>query len=180
MYRCAQRPTLRAAILAWLALGLVATAQAKPSYRHRPAIVFVGTFDPIHEGHVSIARAARDTMGGRVLIVPLENGSAGKHPVPIANRLAMARRAVRGMRDIEVADRATVDRYMHNREHLLDAIAKHHPLYMLYGADAYQASIDRGYVGLDLEAGRQVVIAPREGTTLPQSLPPGVSVIPGT
>lgn len=177
MHSCARTPTRwRAAFVAWLALGLIASAEAR-----KPAVVMVGTFDPIHQGHVEVARAARDAIGGRVVILPLVNGSSGKHPLPIDERLAMARRAVRGLHDIRVADRTTVESYIRNRERTLDVLAHRGPLYMLYGADAYQTSVENtGYVTADLAAGRHVLIAPRLGTTLPEALPPGVSLVPGT
>src|SRR5207237_174089 len=93
----------------------------------------------------------------------------------------MARRAVRGLRNIEVADQATVERYMQDRERTLNGFARHGPLYMLYGSDAYTTSVRRdGYVGSDLAAGRSVVIVPRVGAPVPEILPAGVSVISGT
>ena len=38
---------------------------------HRPLLVYGGTFDPVHRGHVAVANAAADVTGAtRVLLIP--------------------------------------------------------------------------------------------------------------
>jgi nicotinate-nucleotide adenylyltransferase len=70
-------------------------------------LVFGGSFDPVHEGHVSLARAAARALGAdRVSLVPAagaphKQGGAG---APAADRLEMCRRAVAGDPLFDVLD----------------------------------------------------------------------------
>jgi len=68
--------------------------------------IFGGSFDPIHEAHLAVARAARDQARlDRVLVMvarasPLKGGTTA----PADDRLAMARLAVAGERALEASD----------------------------------------------------------------------------
>lgn len=54
-----------------------------------PVLVYGGTFDPVHAGHVQVAQAAADALGaGRILLIP-----AGDPPHRGAPRVAGALRA---------------------------------------------------------------------------------------
>ena len=71
--------------------------------------VFGGTFDPVHEGHLAVARCARDAYDlDLTLFVPAPRPwLRPRGPVaPPEDRLAMVRLAVRGERGFEVS---TVD-----------------------------------------------------------------------
>jgi nicotinate-nucleotide adenylyltransferase len=66
--------------------------------RTRQIMLFGGTFDPVHNGHLIIARHIAEQLGfRRVVLVPAAT-PPHKHPAcaPAAQRLAMLRRAVRG------------------------------------------------------------------------------------
>jgi nicotinate-nucleotide adenylyltransferase len=69
--------------------------------------MFGGSFDPIHEGHLHAARAARDAFGlDRVVFVPARQPphKPGRRLAPGADRIEMIRRAIRGERGFEVSD----------------------------------------------------------------------------
>jgi nicotinate-nucleotide adenylyltransferase len=66
--------------------------------RTRQIVLFGGTFDPVHNGHLIIARHIAEQLGfRRVVLVPAAT-PPHKHPACVAadQRLAMLRRAVRG------------------------------------------------------------------------------------
>jgi len=61
--------------------------------------VLGGTFDPVHRGHLTLARAARDELGlDEVLFVPAGQPwrKEGRIVAPAAHRLAMLRLALEG------------------------------------------------------------------------------------
>jgi nicotinate-nucleotide adenylyltransferase len=66
-----------------------------------------GTFDPVHNAHLAIARIARDAAGlGRVMLIPagLPPNKAARELTAAAHRLEMARLAAEGMQGFEVSD----------------------------------------------------------------------------
>jgi nicotinate-nucleotide adenylyltransferase len=71
------------------------------------ALVFGGTFDPPHRGHVAIARAAADLVGAAsILVIPaaFNPQRSGSPPAPADDRLAMTRLAFRHEPRAEVLD----------------------------------------------------------------------------
>lgn len=73
--------------------------------RRRHTLVFGGSFNPIHEGHLAAARFARDALGfDRVVFLPNGDGYRKAGLAPAADRLAMVRAAVAGERGFEVDD----------------------------------------------------------------------------
>jgi nicotinate-nucleotide adenylyltransferase len=69
--------------------------------------VFGGTFDPIHRGHVGVARKALRTVGlDRVLLVPAEKPphKLGRPRASFSDRLAMVRLAVRDEEGLRASD----------------------------------------------------------------------------
>ena len=71
------------------------------------ALVFGGTFDPPHRGHVAIASSAADLVGARsILVIPaaVNPQRTGTPPSPAADRLAMSRIAFRNEPRAEILD----------------------------------------------------------------------------
>ena len=70
-------------------------------------LLFGGTFDPIHNGHLIIARSAAEKLRvERVVLVPSANPPHKNHSslTPARHRLAMTRLAVAGNELFEVSD----------------------------------------------------------------------------
>ena len=95
-------------------------------------VVFGGTFDPVHNGHIAIARCLRDELDAEVvLMVPtgrpwLRNSD----PVALAtDRLQMVELALKGESDIETSD---VDILRDKTTYSIDTINDLRPR---YGAD---------------------------------------------
>ena len=66
-------------------------------------MIFGGTFDPPHLGHLHLVRQAVETFQGAVRVVP--NGYPPHKPTPVASwqqRLAMCRSLVHGLNHVEV------------------------------------------------------------------------------
>lgn len=69
--------------------------------------LFGGSFNPIHNGHLIVARAVGDRLGvARMLLVPSANPphKRGEELASAADRLEMARLAVEGEPGLEVSD----------------------------------------------------------------------------
>ncbi|MFM7209324.1 MAG: pantetheine-phosphate adenylyltransferase [Verrucomicrobiota bacterium] len=70
--------------------------------RQRRTAVYPGTFDPVTKGHLDVLRRAA-RLFDRVIVAVA--ASDAKHPwFSLAERLAMAREACRGMRGVEVRE----------------------------------------------------------------------------
>lgn len=70
-------------------------------------LLFGGTFDPIHNGHLIIAESAAEKLGvEKVALIPSANPPHKNHSslTPIRHRLAMTRLAVAGNELFEVSD----------------------------------------------------------------------------
>ncbi len=113
--------------------------------------LFGGTFDPIHKGHIGVARGAVEIIGADKLIFVPARRSALKGESPVASdadRLQMIRRAITGIDEFGVSDRElrrpapsyTIETVRHfHRELGPDA-----ELYWLLGADSV-AELPRWY-----------------------------------
>lgn len=104
--------------------------------------LYGGTFDPVHNGHLQVARAARDAGGlDRVVFIPCYRQplKPGRPGAPDADRLAMLYLALAGESGFEVSDyeirRGGVSYTWDTVQHF----SRHHPdsrLHLLIGGDS--------------------------------------------
>jgi len=104
--------------------------------------VLGGTFDPVHRGHLALARAARDELAlDEVLFVPAGQPwrKAGRIVAPAGNRLAMLRLALEGEPAFRV-ERLELDRpgpsYTADTLEALRAAGPDDELFCILGEDA--------------------------------------------
>lgn len=136
-------------------------------------LYFGGTFDPVHEGHLRIARALAEAIGAsRVLLVP--TGVNPIKPPPAASaedRLAMLRRAVGDESLLEICDLEirrpppcyTIDTVEALQTHL----GPETELHLAVGADML-ADLPRWRRAVDLLRQVPLVVACRPPLTLPR------------
>ena len=100
-----------------------------------------GTFDPIHGGHLALARAAiRRLKLDRVLFVPARlSPLKDSRPTPAKHRLAMLRLALKGMRKAKIE---TLELKRPGRSYKVDTLKAlkrkypHAELFLILGRDA--------------------------------------------
>ena len=130
--------------------------------------IFGGTFDPIHDGHLALAREAAARFGlDKVLFVPAAHPphKDGVTHAPFADRVRMAELACAGDPRFEVSrlEEGT------ERSYSIDTIEKLHArlapgdeLYFLIGADAF-AEIQTWHRWRDVARGVRFLVASRHG-----------------
>lgn len=153
----------------------------------RRIIVFGGTFDPIHNGHLAIARCLRDELDAeKVLVVPAGRPWLRDGP-PVAaaeHRLRMAELAIEGEDRIEVSN---VDVIRYGTTYSIDTIrdlrghyGDDHEYILAVGSDA-AATLHRWHRYEDLIETCTIAVVERPGTPTrePASLPFQVITIHG-
>lgn len=141
-------------------------------------VLYGGTFDPVHLGHVAVARAARDALDATVAFMPAADPPHRAPPgAPAAARVAMLDLAIAGepglaldLRELERDGRSwTID----TLRGLRAAIGDDAPVALLVGADSFDALPTwKDWRALfDLA---HFVVAGREGVS------PGAVPLPGT
>lgn len=106
--------------------------------------LFGGTFDPIHQGHLDVANAARTALGlSRVWLVPARVPPHRRAPsTSAAHRFAMAAIACSNTPDLLVSDLEMEDASPSYTEATLDKLAAlgvdFHSLFLVTGADAFR------------------------------------------
>ncbi|MEI9971555.1 MAG: nicotinate (nicotinamide) nucleotide adenylyltransferase [Ignavibacteriota bacterium] len=105
--------------------------------------IFGGTFDPIHEAHLAIAREAIEhSRLDRVLLVPADNPphKSGVTNAPYADRVRMAEIASRGLGHLEVSRLEEGTRWSYSIdtiEKVRAGMAAEDELFFVIGADAF-------------------------------------------
>ena len=142
--------------------------------------IYGGSFNPIHEGHVALAKALADS--GLVdemwlLVSPQNPFKVNAELLDDDERLRLARLAVCDVPGVEVCDREFFlprPSYMYKT---LNALSKEHPereFVLVIGADNWERFHD-WYRSKDILSAYHIIIYPRPGYTL-QNVPSGVTV----
>ncbi len=117
--------------------------------------LFGGAFDPVHEGHLAIARAAKDQAGvDRVIFIPSGNPPHKPLRTPFEHRAAMLRLVVEEVSEVErgVERGYTFETLQHFPE----------PRLFLIGADAF-AEVRTWYRWREVLAMTEFLVASRPG-----------------
>jgi nicotinate-nucleotide adenylyltransferase len=137
-------------------------------------LIFGGSFDPIHAGHLAVARAAARLLGAdRVSLVPAADAphKRGAASASAADRLEMCRRATSGdplfdVLDVEVR-RGGVSYTIDTLRELRDGPCRGDSLMLLLGQDAF-ADFATWRNARELAASTPIVIVPRpDAKTVP-------------
>ncbi len=143
-----------------------------------------GTFDPVHNGHIAIALAARDALGTTIWMLPAADPPHRAAPGANAEqRAAMLDLAIQGQAGLRV-DRRELQRDMpsYTVDTLRELREKHGaeaPLAFVIGADSLHG-LTRWKEPEALIAGAHWVVAERPGSALDEHLPPDVARLVGT
>ncbi|TBV75036.1 nicotinate-nucleotide adenylyltransferase [Pseudoxanthomonas winnipegensis] len=133
-------------------------------------VIYGGTFDPFHNGHLAIAQLAAAALAAPVTLVPAADPP--HRPPPGANapqRLAMLQAAVAGLPALRV-DRRELDRPGHSYtvdtlRSLRDELGPQAPLVLLLGADSF-LGLPGWHRWQELFALAHLVVAERAGSGL--------------
>ncbi len=142
-----------------------------------------GTFDPVHNGHLAIALAARDALGTTIWMMPAADPPHRDAPGASAeDRAAMLELAIQGQAGLRV-DRRELQRDTpsYTIDTLRELRAKHGdtaPLAFLIGADSLYG-LATWKEPEALLAGAHWVVAERPGSALDEHLPPEVARLVG-
>ncbi len=147
--------------------------------------IFGGTFDPIHNAHVEVARAARrECFLDRILFVPAAQPphKPGKCAAPYEHRLEMVRLACQEHPAFQ-ASRLEAPGQDGSRNYTIQTIRRvadhlttHDRLFFLIGADAF-SEIATWYRWRQVIANVEFIVVNRPGFTVDESLvPPGARV----
>lgn len=129
--------------------------------------VYGGTFDPVHRGHLAVARSVRQAFDlDCVLFIPARQSPLRAPPLASANnRLAMVRRAIEGVPGLEVS---AIDVERPGPSYMIDTLqglASQRPaaeLFLILGADALNELPAWRQAGRILAAA-QIIAVPRPG-----------------
>ena len=136
--------------------------------------LFGGSFDPVHHGHLIVARVAAETLGlGELRFVPAREQpfKRGRHAAPAERRAAMLELAVAGEPGFAV-ESAELDRpgpsYTVDTLRALREREPGRPLTLLLGADA-AAELGAWHSADELPALARIVVFARPGSPVPDS-----------
>ena len=137
-------------------------------------VIYGGTFDPVHNGHLRLAIELRERLGvNSVALVPCHIPTHRERPgASGADRLALLRLAVADEPGLVVDDRELArggaSYSADTLRQLREEIGAHEPLVMVLGSDAF-AGFDRWQDWQAIAGLAHVVVVPRPGGYLQPS-----------
>lgn len=139
--------------------------------RPRPSaltVLYGGTFDPVHNGHLGIARHARDTLRAQVRLMPAADPPhKGPTHADAAQRAEMLRLAINGEAglalDLRELRRPGPSYTVDTLRELRAEVGEDAPCAILIGADSFR-TLDTWHRWRELFALAHVVVARRAGT----------------
>lgn len=147
--------------------------------------VYGGSFNPIHTGHIALARHIMKTekLDAIWFVVSPQNPfKAGSGSLINDNvRLGLAQKALEGEEGIIASDvefHLPKPSYMWNTLQHLTALHPDAQFTLIIGADNWTA-FDRWYHSGDILSHHHIIVYPRQGYSLsPADMPPGVKLVP--
>ena len=144
-------------------------------------LFYGGTFDPVHNGHIAIARAARDALQAEVRLMPANDPPHRKLPgADAAQRAEMLELAIAGEAGLTV-DRRELQRQ--GRSYTIDTLREvraelgpQAPLALLLGADSF-LGLPTWREWTELFGLAHFVVAQRPGSPLDAALPDDLAEI---
>ena len=134
---------------------------------YKPKVgVYFGTFDPIHEGHIAVARNAMETAGlDEVLIAPNLNSLEKPHATDARHRLSMTALRVKREEGINLYkgdSSSLIDQF--GRDPFFERVGQIYgtkKLYQVIGQDSFEKLVAQGKI--DAESNRIYLVSPRVG-----------------
>ena len=132
--------------------------------------IFGGSFNPIHNGHIALARHLRQTAGLDevwLMVSPLNPLKCQSDLLDDEQRMRLAQTALEGIEGIEASDYEMHLPRPSYTWHTLQALSKDYPdseFVLLIGGDNW-AHFQRWYHWKDILRHYRVVVYPRENTT---------------
>jgi nicotinate-nucleotide adenylyltransferase len=147
-------------------------------------VLYGGTFDPVHDGHLAIARAAHAALDVPIHLMPAADPPHRPPPgAGAGDRVAMLELALRGepglrldLRELQRSGRSwSIDTVLALRMEIGDAA----PVALLVGADSF-AALPTWKSWRQLFAQSHFVVASRAGSPVEAGLPPELArMMPG-
>lgn len=154
---------------------------------YKPKVgVYFGTFDPIHEGHIGVARKAIEAAGlDEVLIAPNMTSIEKPNASDAKHRIAMTALRVKNepKLNVYVGDSASlIDKF--GRDPFFERVGQIYgtkKLYQVIGQDSFEKLVEQGKIQPD--SNRIYLVSPREGGAgqleIPENLKDVAMKIPG-
>jgi len=145
-------------------------------------IVFGGTFDPVHNGHIKLARSAKNMLrADKVLLIPAAVSPHKSHTTTASaqDRLEMLRLATANEPDIQISDLEIKRPPPSYTWDTIQSLQKQFPtddFVLLIGADQLPKLHTWHKIG-ELLAAVKTAVLPREGTFIEEN-PPDKSLAP--
>lgn len=142
----------------------------------RRIVVYGGTFDPFHNGHLAVARCLRDDLAADIVVIVPAGRPWLRTSPPVASaedRLRMAQLATQGETGIEVSDvdvvRAGTTYSIDTIDDLRGMYGDQHEYFLALGSDAV-AELHRWHRYEDLVDACTIAVVQRPGSELSPAL----------